>query len=58
MVISGKIVLKMDGEKMFLNAGDGYSIASNEVHGVDVLENSVVIDVFAPPRGDYTDKRP
>lgn len=58
MVVKGKILLKMNGEKTTLGAGDGYSIASGEVHGVDILEDSVVIDVFAPPRKDYTDKRP
>jgi quercetin dioxygenase-like cupin family protein len=45
----------MNGKNIAIGAGDGYSIAPGEVHGVDVLEDSLVIDVFAPPREDYRD---
>jgi quercetin dioxygenase-like cupin family protein len=54
-VVRGSIVLKMNGKNIAIGAGDGYSIAPGEVHGVDVLEDSLVIDVFAPPREDYRD---
>jgi hypothetical protein len=36
-----------------LNGGDGWCIDGNIEHGVEVLEDSIVIEVFSPPREDY-----
>ncbi len=33
--------------------GDGWNIAGHVEHGVDVLEDSVVVEVFSPAREDY-----
>ncbi len=34
-------------------AGDVVHLASDEMHGARALEDTVVLDVFAPPRDDW-----
>jgi len=52
-VVSGKIVLSMDGRDLTLGPGDSFYAGPNVPHGVRFLENSVVIDVFTPQREDF-----
>jgi quercetin dioxygenase-like cupin family protein len=52
-LISGKMKFTIAGEVFMAEAGDGWNIAGNIEHGVDVLENAVVIEVFSPAREDY-----
>ena len=52
-VASGKFELTISGEKKILEAGDGYYVAPNEVHGCVCLEAGVLIDTFAPYREDF-----
>ena len=33
--------------------GDSWCIAPDVIHGAEVIEDSVAIEVFAPPREDY-----
>jgi hypothetical protein len=40
-------------EGFIAEAGDGWTIAGNTEHGVEVFEDSVVVEVFSPPRKDY-----
>lgn len=52
-VASGKFELTISGEKKILEAGDGYYVAPDEVHGCVCLEAGVLIDTFAPYREDF-----
>ena len=56
-VISGKVEFRRgEGDKTFLTVpGTGYSFAPDEPHGAHVLEESEVIEVFAPMRPEYAD---
>ncbi len=35
--------------------GDGYVIASNQIHGLEAIEDSTYIEVFCPSRPEYAD---
>jgi quercetin dioxygenase-like cupin family protein len=54
-VLSGHIILTLGNKRTDLGAGDGYSIGRGEPHSVEVIEDSLVLDVFSPPRDDYRD---
>jgi unsaturated pyranuronate lyase len=56
LVLSGRILMTIGGERIELVEGDGYSIGPGEPHSVQVVEDSVVLDVFSPPRDDYRDR--
>lgn len=51
-VTSGAMRFEVDGEKVFLNSGDIIRLPSNVPHGAEALEDSILIDVFTPPRDD------
>jgi quercetin dioxygenase-like cupin family protein len=38
-----------------VSAGDGYVMASNEPHGAEALEDSVLVEKFCPSRPEYAD---
>lgn len=53
-VISGKLLFKkQDGSSFPAEAGTGYVFVSEEYHGVEVLEDSEVLECFAPARPEY-----
>ena len=52
-LISGKMEFTIDGKIWVAEPGDSWSIAGNVEHGANVLEDSVVLEVFAPVRADY-----
>jgi quercetin dioxygenase-like cupin family protein len=52
-LISGKIMLIIDGRRIFAEPGDGWYIPGNALHSAEILEDSVAIEVFSPPREDY-----
>jgi quercetin dioxygenase-like cupin family protein len=52
-LLSGKIALIISGEKIIVQGGDVVVIPSNAPHSVEVLEDSVAIDLFSPPREDF-----
>ena len=55
IVLSGTLTFTVGGEKQDLRAGDTYVIPANVPHdAVAGPEGTVVIDVFAPPRADWT----
>ncbi len=50
---SGKLNFRI-GEKWFLTEpGDSWCIPENEQHEVEILEDSVAIELFSPIREDY-----
>lgn len=49
----GSFEVQIEGKKQILTAGDCYFVPSNVEHGVEALEESSLIDVFAPMREDF-----
>ena len=55
-VISGVLRFTIDGRDIIVRAGELLQIPSHVPHGVDVLEDTLVVDVFSPVRQDWIDK--
>jgi quercetin dioxygenase-like cupin family protein len=53
MLEQGKLLFTIDGEQKTLLAGQALQIPSNAVHKVEVLEDSLAMDVFSPVREDW-----
>jgi len=49
----GKLLLRIGEEEFELVEGEGYAVEPNVEHSVKILEDSIAIDVFAPPREEY-----
>jgi len=54
-VVSGSFELTVGNEKKVLNAGDGFYIPTEVLHGAVCLADGVLIDVFSPHREDFLD---
>lgn len=53
-VVSGRVrFLREAGEGFIAEPGTGYCFGPNERHGAEVLEDSEVIECFAPMRPEY-----
>ena len=52
-VASGKFELTIGDKKQILEAGDGYYVAPDELHGCVCLEEGILIDTFSPVRADF-----
>ena len=52
-VASGKFELTTGEEKRILEAGDGYYVAPDVLHGCVCLEAGILIDTFSPMRADF-----
>ncbi len=52
-IASGKFEMTIDGEKRILEAGDGFYVAPDTVHGLVCLEAGVVVDTFSPMRETF-----
>jgi quercetin dioxygenase-like cupin family protein len=52
-VVRGSMDFTIGGVVYRLEAGDSYAIPGGIFHSVDVLQDSIVIDTFSPPRDDY-----
>jgi len=55
-LVSGKIKLFIKEEEFFAEPGDTWSIKGDIQHWVEILEDSVVIEVFSPLREEYLPK--
>ena len=53
IMISGKVRFRIGDEMFETEAGDSWCIPGGVEHAVEVLENSVVLEVFSPVREDY-----
>jgi quercetin dioxygenase-like cupin family protein len=49
----GKFKITIAGKEHTLGQGDGYWVEPNIEHSVEVLEDTIAIDVFSPPREDF-----
>ena len=55
-IVSGKVKFNLeDGGSFVADAGTGYAFSSLQTHGAEVLEESEVIECFAPMRPEYAD---
>lgn len=52
-LLSGKLNFRIGKKWHLAEAGDSWSIPENVEHEVEILENSVVIELFSPIRTDY-----
>jgi len=52
-LISGHMRFFIEGKTIGVGPGDAWNIAGGIPHGVEVLDDSVVIEVFSPKREDY-----
>lgn len=53
MVQSGALRFVVAGQECIVRAGESLAIPPETPHSAEALENSVVIDVFAPRREDW-----
>ena len=53
MVLEGRLKFLAAGEEYLVEGGEVMQIPSNLPHRVEVLEDSVVFDLFAPIRADW-----
>jgi len=54
-MVSGRMHFVLQDRKIFVERGDSWCIPGNMEHGVEVMEDSVVIEVFSPVRKEYLD---
>jgi quercetin dioxygenase-like cupin family protein len=52
-MISGKIRMHAGAESQVVEPGDSWSIPANLEHQAEILEDSVIIELFSPVRPDY-----
>jgi quercetin dioxygenase-like cupin family protein len=52
-LVSGRIVLIIDGERNPAEPGDSWCIHGDVPHSGETVEDSVVIEVFSPVREDF-----
>lgn len=52
-VVSGRMLLQRGEQSDVLEAGESCALAANESHGVEALEDTLVIDAFSPARADF-----
>jgi quercetin dioxygenase-like cupin family protein len=52
-LVSGRLTFRIGAETFEAQTGDGWNISGGVAHAVEVREDSVVIEVFSPPREDY-----
>ena len=52
-LISGNLEFVIGGEKFSAGPGDSWTILGNVSHGVEALEESLIVETFSPVREDY-----
>lgn len=55
-ILEGALKFWIDGKEIVVNAGETLCIPSNIPHKAEALEDTVDLDVFAPPRADWINK--
>jgi quercetin dioxygenase-like cupin family protein len=56
IILSGALLFRIDGRETIVKAGEVMQIPGNVAHEVEVLEDTLAIDVFNPVRQDWIDK--
>ena len=52
-VVSGRITLIIEDAKFEAGPGDSWCIQGDAEHGAEILEDSVIVEVFSPVREEY-----
>ncbi|MBK8020347.1 MAG: cupin domain-containing protein [Chloroflexi bacterium] len=52
-VVSGRIEFTIGGEMKVMDPGDSYAVASNVLHSARAVYDTVLVEVFSPPREDF-----
>ena len=52
-MISGRMQFDIAGEKYLAEPGDSWCIQRDVQHSVDVLEDSLIVEIFSPVREEY-----
>jgi len=52
-MVSGGMRLIVEGQPFEVEPGDSWSVPGDKEHKVEVLQDTVVVEVFAPVREDY-----
>jgi quercetin dioxygenase-like cupin family protein len=52
-ILEGRMKLIVSGVPHELQGGQSFYLASNVPHGVETIEDTMVLDTFSPPRDDY-----
>ena len=53
MMVSGRLRLGVADDEAIMIAGDIVVISPNVPHEAEALEDTIVIDIFSPPREDF-----
>jgi quercetin dioxygenase-like cupin family protein len=57
-IISGKIEFNVNGEKKVMGSGEFVYIPGDVPHSAVILEDTINIEVFGPPREDFLSNTP
>ena len=52
-LVSGKMNFIIKDKTIPVEPGDSWNIPGGEEHGVDVIDDCIVIEIFSPVREDY-----
>ena len=52
-LVSGKITFLIEGKAFDAEPGDSWSIPGDILHSANVIEDSVIVEVFSPVREEY-----
>lgn len=55
-ILEGALKFWIDGQEIVVHAGETLSIPSHMPHKAEAMEDTVDLDVFAPPRADWINK--
>lgn len=55
-LVKGHILLKVGDAQQDTHPGDSWCIPADVPHGAQIIEDSVAIEIFSPPREDYIPK--
>jgi quercetin dioxygenase-like cupin family protein len=56
LVLDGALKFRIDGREIVVRSGEVLEIPGTVPHEVEVLEDTLVVDVFSPVRQDWIDK--
>ncbi len=52
-LVSGRIILIIDGQRYAMSSGDSWTISGNVEHGAEIIEDAIAVEAFSPIREDY-----
>ncbi len=52
-LVSGHMILIINGERQEMRPGDSWCIHGNIEHGAEIREDSIAVEVFSPVREDF-----